>query len=258
MIFWWKYIRLFCFIFFISLCSIIKCNAQNSSIELWPETDIWYRLNPSWRLSSYIAVTKYYESKTRDLNITFQADYSWGHTENPFIGRLQDEKRAQTVKVWMVRSGFMEGQSLSDKGENYSEDMAFAEIHKRIPIKGESLLSMRFRTDYRWLGDSSPEFSYRLRYRVMYEKEYQAGKSSIVPYLSAEPFWDSRYEKINRIRLIGGATIARGHIFAFESNVTYQYDAESTIENIYALNIIMHVFFERRSKSKDQEIVDPG
>lgn len=219
--------------------------AQNSSLEFWPETDIWYRLNSSLRLSSFIAITKYYESKNRDLNITLQADYAWGHTKNPFFGRLQDERRAQAMKAWLIRGGFMEGQSLNDHGESYTEDMALAEIHKRIPIKNAGLLSLRFRSDLRWVGNSS-DISYRFRYRMMIEKEYKAGKRSIVPYVNAEPFWDSRYSTVNRIRLIGGATVGSGQLLALEGNFTYQYDSKSSVENVYAMNIILHLFFEKK------------
>jgi hypothetical protein len=227
------------------ILSSINTKAQNNSHEFWPETDIWWRINSSWRLSSFIAITKYYESKDRDLNITMQADYAWGHTKNPFFGRLQDENRAQEMKAWLIRGGFMEGQSLSDHGENYNEDMALAEIHKRIPIHSAGLLSLRLRTDLRWIGNSS-DFSYRFRYRMMVEKEYKLKHTSIVPYVSAEPFWDSRYSILNRVRFIGGATLAWGKLFAFESNFTYQYDSKSSVENVYALNIILHIFFERK------------
>ena len=65
----------------------------------------------------------------------------------------------------------------------------------------------RLRTDLRWLGDAH-EFSTRLRYRLMVEKEYGVGRTSIVPYVNVEPYYDSRYDIVNRVRLIGGATVA--------------------------------------------------
>jgi hypothetical protein len=80
----------------------------------------------------------------------------------------------------------------------------------------------------------------------MIEKEYKAGRSSIVPYVNAEAFWDSRYLTISRVRLIGGATIVWGSRFAWEGNLTYQYDAHYNTANLYALNFILHVFFEAK------------
>jgi hypothetical protein len=144
----------------------------------------------------------------------------------------------------------MEGWSLGENAGNYTEDMLFAEIHRRIPIKGGFLLSHRFRADFRWVGVES-NFSYRYRYRVMLEREFTAGKSSIVPYINAEPYWDSRYSAFSRVRLIGGATASWGPRFAFEGNLTYQYDSHYEAPNLYALNIILHVFFEtKHSKEK--------
>ena len=116
----WSYnIRLFCLGFFISLCSTHFSIAQNSSLEFWPETDIWYRLNPSWRLSAFVPITKYNESKNRDLNIYLHVDYAWGHTKHIIHRRLVDQEKEQIMKIWMVRGGFMEGRSLGENAGNY-------------------------------------------------------------------------------------------------------------------------------------------
>jgi hypothetical protein len=232
-------------IFFLFLSETHSVVAQNSSLEFWPETDIWYRLSPSCRLSAFFPITKYNESKQRDLNIYLQADYAWGKTKHLFKRRLMDENRMQEMKAWLVRGGFMEGWSLGENAGTYTEDMLFAEIHRRIPLKGGFLLSHRFRTDLRWLGDD-PNFSYRFRYRVMLEKDFTARRSSIVPYINAEPFWDSRYLEFSRIRLIGGATLAWGPRFAYEGNLTYQYDETYDSTHLFALNLILHMYFETK------------
>ncbi len=236
--------RLVCLVLFINLVATPSCVAQNSSLEFWPETDIWYRLNPSWRLSTFVPITKYNESYSRDLNIYIHVDYGWGHTEQPIFRRLVDQERGQIMKVWMVRGGVMKGWSIGENAEDYSEDMVFAELHKRVPVNGNILLSHRFRTDTRWLGDDN-NFSYRFRYRLMIEKEFKTGKSSIVPYVNVEPYWDSRYSKVVKTRVIGGTTFSSGSRFAIEGNLTYQYDETYTTENLYAVNIIMHFFFEK-------------
>ena len=243
MVFWRYYSRLSGLVIFIMLCTNITGIAQNSSFEFWPETDIWYRLNPSWRFSTFIPITKYHESQYRDLNIYLHADYAWGKTKHTAVRRLMDENKDQQMKTWMVRGLYMKGWSLGENAGAYKEDMVFAEIHRRIPLKGGILLSQRIRTDARWLGQDS-KFSYRIRYRLMLEKEYQTGKSSIVPYLNVEPYWDSRYSKVTKTRVIAGATTSWGPRFAYEGNVTYQYDESYDTKNLIALNLILHVFFE--------------
>jgi len=225
--------------------------AQNTSLEFWPETDIWYRLSPSWRLSAFVPITKYHESKNRDMNIYLQADYAWGRNRFIYYMRLYDDNRAQLLKAWMVRPGYMAGQSLSDQGESYAEQMLFAELHQRTPLKSGFLISHRLRSDFRWLGEDA-EFSYRIRYRFMIERELTSGKTSFVPYVNIEPFYDSRYDYFNRLRIVGGATVGWKSWFALEGNLTYQYDEEYATSNVYALNLILHLFFEkRRSKTQD-------
>lgn len=231
-------------LFVLNLGLITSSLAQNSSLELWPEVDIWYRLNPSWRFSTFTSITKYNESKNQDLNIYIHVDYAWGKTKHAIFRRLMDQEKEQIMKAWMIRGGFMKGWSLGENTADYTEDMVFAEVHKRIPLNGNVLLSHRFRTDTRWLGETN-NFSYRFRYRLMFEKEYKFGKSSIVPYLNIEPYWDSRFLKITKIRAISGITTSWSSKYALEGNITYQYDETYDTENLYALNIILHIFFEK-------------
>ncbi len=163
-------LRSLCLIVFISLFWIHCSMAQNPSFEFWPETDIWYTLSPAWRLSAFVPITKYNESGDCDLNVYLQADYRWGHTKYSVFKRMMDENKAGQIKAWMVRSGFMEGWSLGENAGEYTEDMLFMELHKRIPLKRSGMLiSSRIRNDFRWVGED-PVFSYRFRFRFMIER----------------------------------------------------------------------------------------
>ena len=234
------------FSLWIFLCfgTITICNGQNSSFELWPETDIWYRLNPSWRLSSFIPLTKYNENDSRDLNVYLHVDYAWGHGLIVINRRMVDQEKEQIMNVWMVRGGFMEGWNLRNNTSNYAEDMLFVELHRRTPIKGDVLLSHRFRVDARWLGEDNV-YSHRFRYRLMVEKEFKTSKNSYVPYMNIEPYWDSRYSRFSKTRAIAGLTAMLSPKYAIEGNLTYQYDDTYSTQNLYALNVIFHIFLEK-------------
>jgi len=220
--------------------------AEETSWEFWPETDLWLRLSPAWRLSSFIALSNNIETKYREGSLILQADYGFGKKTLLYKTRLLDEGRAQNrMNTFLIRSGYLNGQSLDDRGETYRENTMLLEVHARTPLKRSVLLSSRLRADLRWLGDAS-EFSYRVRYRLMLEKEILAGGISIVPYANVEPYYDSRYEVVNRVRVIGGATVSWSSRFALEGNITYQHDSRSSVTNLYALNVILHVYFEPR------------
>jgi hypothetical protein len=235
-------VRLVCAAVIVWLAVAGAAAADPPSKEVWPEIDTWLRLSPAWRLSLFVPVSQNLETYYREGNLILQADYAWGQTTRST--RLLDENRTQTMKAWLVRGGYLGGKSLADDGAEYAEHTAFAELHLRLPLKGGILLSHRFRSDLRWLGDTDAEFSTRLRYRLLAEKEFTAGRGSIVPYVSVEPYFDSRYGTVNRVRAITGASVSWSRWTAIETNVTYQYDSRSSTKELFALNVILHVFFD--------------
>jgi hypothetical protein len=219
--------------------------AGESSKEFWPEIDTWLRLTPAWRLSMFVPISKNIETHYREGNLILQGDYAFWKMRPRNKTRLFDENRAQQMKRLLIRGGYLGGKSLGDNGEAYTEYAMLAELHVRTPIKGGFLISHRLRTDLRWLGEDHA-FSQRLRYRLQAEKEYTAGRWSIVPYGNGEMYYDSRYNTANRIRTMAGATVAWTTRIAIEGNWTYQHDTRSSVETTNAFNLILHVFFETR------------
>jgi hypothetical protein len=124
-----------------------------------------------------------------------------------------------------------------------------AEFHVSTPRTDGVRVSSRLRADLRWLWQNR-EFSTRWRCRVIVKKEYTAGRTSIVPYVNAEPHYDSRYDTVNRVRLIPGATVAWSPHAAIEGNVTYQHDSHPSTTHVLAFNLILHVFFDRSHPSQ--------
>jgi hypothetical protein len=220
--------------------------ADEPSQEFWPEIDLWLRLSLAWRASMFIPISKNIETDYREGNLILQASYAWGKVKKRlyfYRRRLLDENRAQEMKAMLLRGGYLGGRSLDDKGQTYKENTLFIELHGRIPLSYSVMVSHRLRSDLRWLGDD-PEFSTRWRYRLMVEKEFIVAGGSLVPYVNIEPYYDSRYEIVNRVRLIEGASAGWSSRFALEGNITYQHDSRSSVTNLYALNVILHVFFE--------------
>ena len=216
--------------------------ADDPAKEFWPEVDTWWRVSPAWRLSLFVPISENLDTQYREGNLIPQVDVAFGtaHRER----RLLDEDRARAMTMFLFRGGYLGGKSLDDQGEAYTEHTPFAELHWRLPIKGGFLLSQRLRTEFRWLGQDNPEFSSRLRYRLMLEKEYTVGRVSLVPYVNVEPYYDSRYDTVNRIRLIPGASVSWTRYAAIEGNLTYQHDTRSSTTHTVALNVILHVFLD--------------
>lgn len=236
------------------LSGVSHIKAQTSSAEFWPESDNWLKLTKQWRLSMLFSLSKNIETKYREGNYIAQFDYAFGKTHALHSIRLYDDNRAQTLKPFMIRPGYLGGTSIGDEGQNYKERTGFVEFHLRNPLKSNVLVSHRVRTDLRFLGDANPDFSWRIRYRLQIEKEFNIKIISLVPYVNVEPYYDSRYEMVNRVRAIGGATASRQKWYALEANFTYQYDSKSSINNIYAFNLIFHLYFETKKAKQSAEL----
>lgn len=226
------------------------CTAQESAKEFWPELDVWYRVSPHWRFSAYIPFSQNLETDYREGSFQIQADYTWGKPSRIVFMRLLDAQSAEQLKNRMFRFGFSGGKSLGDDGETYSERNVILEQHFRIPTKGNFLITQRLRADLRWLG-SDYDFSTRLRYRIMLEKEFKVKKVSFIPYSSAEAYYDSRYNTVNRFRLIAGSSFSWSKYYAFEANYTYQHDTRSSVTNLNAFNLILHIYFQSKSTLKE-------
>jgi hypothetical protein len=217
--------------------------AGETGEEFWPEIDVWIQLDPQLRLSPCVSLSSDLETKYREGVALLQLDYSWKGNGAPLASRrLFDEVRAAEMNRFMVRAGYLAGKSLDDSGESYSERQTFLELHLRNPLRHGILISHRVRTDLRFIGDDR-DFSWRLRYRLQAEKEYQALGTSVVPYASLEGSFDERYSAVNRIRAIGGTTVALSRCFVAEANITYQYDSHLPVSNLFALNAILNVYF---------------
>jgi hypothetical protein len=237
------WIRTGCIVLLLWLGAGGAAGAQSPSKEVWPEIDTWLRLSPAWRLSVFVPLAENLDTHYREGNLILQADYGWAGSNR--TRRLIDGDRAQNMQIWLLRGGYLGGKSLDDHGAEYTEYTTFAELHLRLPLPRGVLLSHRLRSDLRWMGEGGSEFSTRWRYRLMAEKEFTAGTGSIVPYVSVEPYFDSRYDTVNRFRLAAGASVGWSRRAAIESNVTYQYDSHASTKELLALNVILHVFFDR-------------
>ena len=217
--------------------------AGETGEEFWPEVDVWIRLDDHFRLSPCLSLSSDFETRYREGIALLQLDYSWRRGGEPFMSRrLFDEARAAETNRFMVRGGYLAGKSLDDDGESYSEQQTFLEFHLRNPLRHGILISHRVRTDLRFIGEDD-DFSWRLRYRLQAEKEFQAIGTSVVPYASIEGGWDERYSAINRIRAIGGTTVALSRRFVAEANLTCQHDSRLPVTKLVALNAILNVYF---------------
>lgn len=224
--------------------SLTSIQAEDTTKEVWPEIDLWWKTSDAWRFSTFLALSRNVETNYREGDILVQGEYSWGKTKDPILMRLVDVAQAEIVKPMMARIGYVNGRSQKDEnGERETENGAYGEFYFRLPFKKKIFFTQRLRSDFRMLGEDQ-EYSYRLRYRWMLEKEYLLKDVSYVPYVNIEPEYDSRYDEISILRSSIGSSVKWSTWYAVEGNFTYQYGPRTDTKNLYALTAILHLFYD--------------
>jgi hypothetical protein len=156
------------------------------SVQSWPEVDTYLKLNSDVRASFYAALTR--ENATgSSAEIGPNIDF--------FLRPLLKLKRITVFQLdqskdrpLMLRLGYRYMPSTDGTVEN----RGIAEATGRYPLIKGVLLSDRNRAEFR---DISGQFSWRYRNRLSSERTFAIRRYHFTPYLRAEVFYDSNFEK---------------------------------------------------------------
>jgi hypothetical protein len=168
--------------------------AQDSvqvAYQFWPELDVFARLSPAPRLYFLVALVQEVEDgqfgDITDLQIGGFIEVGL----MPFSRMRSARARHDTnnrMKYFRLRTGI---EYLSPPGDPKMEWRYVTELRPRLPLPADILVELRDRLEFRWIDG---DFSWRNRLRLWIERETHLGRVTLVPYGSAEPFWDSRYD----------------------------------------------------------------
>jgi hypothetical protein len=224
------------------LCASPPAARGDDDKQLWPELDVYYRLNPSARLFFLIApvseVTNGQRSDITDTQLGANVDIGLfpilrAH-ERP---ALYDNHRMTFLRF---RTGV---RYLTVDGDDAKDEWRIvAELTPRAHLPQGLLLAFRNRFDLRWVDDV---YSWRYRPRLWLEREFKVGKEmALVPYVSAELFRDSRSNTWNRTRYQVGTAVSVTPWFAPEIYWAHQLDDASDGDTVTdALGIVAAFFF---------------
>ena len=162
--------------------SAIAQQPQPSEHELWPEIDTYFPIKDRFRL----LVTAREERAGEE-----------GEGIKTYIGGQLD---FFLTKNWLLRNGYEYGFRIGS-GDCFKEHRFILEQTYSRDLPRKFAVHERNREELRVLND---DFSMRFRNRLKLEREFSLGKRSLIPYGSAEIFYDTRYDVFNRNRLSAG------------------------------------------------------
>lgn len=175
-----------CLLVLLFLCAAVHGQETSETRkEIWPEVNFFFPLTERFRLVVVAGSEK--AAETRD---GFE-----GH-----VGAYVDCFFRERITL---RAGYRYNFALGDN-EPSSEHRILLDQTFHKPLPHAFVFSDRNRQELRWRNG---DFSMRFRNRVTIEKTLIARKRSVVPYSSAEIFYDSRFSTFNRVRLAFGTQI---------------------------------------------------
>ena len=197
-----------------------SARAQNPVTELWPELDV------AWQPARHQRTFLELSDKTEREGPTHQAS----------IGLYQDYT---SLPRFYVRVGYRETFSVRDA--SYRESRIVTE--GTITAYSAPLVRVlnRTRAEFRFINRV---YSYRVRDRVQVQRLSRAAKGlRPSPYLSLEPFYDSRYTTIARMEYRLGTEIRIAKPATLDLYYGRQNNTRGTPTNINALGITAKLGF---------------
>jgi hypothetical protein len=120
-----------------------------------------------------------------------------------------------------------------------------ASVTFNLPIMARVLLSDRNRADLDW---QSGAFTWRYRNKLMAERTVSISSYRFIPYVAAEPFYESKYSKWSTTDLYAGCQFPVGKIVQFD--VYYEHEnntgkSPNRQNNFIGLTLNLYFFRDR-------------
>lgn len=211
--------------------------AAADSGQFWPELDAYVSLDDRTRLF-LLASGSVFGGEFQDMQVGAHLDFT---LVPAFRSQLRVADWQRHRYLWM-RMGYRYGRSLGDteRDDRFREHRALFELTGRTaPLAGGIEWVGRFRWDARDVNDQDSD---RYRLRIQGEKSFTWEGRAVVPFLNAEAFYDTRFDRWNRWRYQAGAEFEIDKDWRVEAAFNYQTDSRSQPARVKAIGITLKYF----------------
>jgi hypothetical protein len=212
--------------------------AQTTTSEFWPELDAYVRLSSAVRL--FFMAAPIISQDTRSLS-----EQQLGANVEVGVAPLAPARRARAqdadkLSYLRLRLGYYRIGTHDSSGSSLAERRLVAEVTPRVFLPLDVLLALRGRMDFRWLEDG---YSWRPRVRLWIEREGPVGPVTLIPYISAETFYDSRYDSWSRTYYQSGIAVPISKRVVPEIYYGRQIDQEPSDKTVNALGMVVTLYY---------------
>lgn len=206
--------------------------------DFWPEVDVYVKLSPDYRLFFLVAPVREAGAHEFD-NVQVGANIDIGLLPYLREAKLRKNYDKDRLRFLRLRFGLRFLTSLED--DDHQEWRVIGELTPRVSLPWEMSAAFRNRLDLRWINDV---YSWRYRPRIWLEREFHvASRFSLVPHVSAEIYYDSRYDTWERTQYQLGTVATITTRLAVEVYYARQRDTEPSLTYTNALGTMAILYF---------------
>lgn len=213
--------------------------ADDTRSEFWPEFYGWVRVSEGARLLFLASGASARDDSYAEGSFGVHLDVRLQHRALPMLSRAIEKMGYERSSRYSARIGYRYGVSL-DGGGDYEEQRVQGDVTGRWGLPGKLVFADRNRAEFRWLHG---EYSFRYRNRIRFERDAKLAGLELVPYGSAEIYYDTRYDEFNRARFIVGVEIPMTSNTMVEPYLSRQNDRKSSPRHVNALGLTLSVSF---------------
>lgn len=235
--------------FVLALCccaEVPRIAAQDtlsSTEEIWPEVDLYLKVNDRHRLYFMVSGSRKRNSYFSEGSVGIHYDYFISRKKT-FIKEAMDSTRS--YNFW-VRGGYMYATSPPNEDDVFREHTIVTEANQRFYLPDHWLLTNKNRLDWR---DRNGEFFFRYRPRLHIERDFKTGYATFTSYLYAEYFVNFGKSNLNRFRLCVGNEFWLFRFLSFEIYYLYQFPNKPDIDKVNAVGVAAKLYFHARVGKK--------
>jgi hypothetical protein len=222
------------------LFTCLPAHAQTSSTEFLPEIDAHLKLNSDFRV--------YLQAKD-DREGGDPTQFSVGPSIQLYLKPLLKLETVKTFdlddsksRAFVLEAGYRYITAPNAPSENRMETIATF----NFPLKAGLRVSDRNRADLDW---KNGKFTWRYRNKLTLERTFSIHSYHLIPYVAAEPFYESQYSKWSTTSLYAGCLFPIRK--RFELNPYYEHDnntGKSPNNQVNSFGLALYLYFSIENK----------
>ena len=234
---------------FVSIIIIVLCSrqliAQDSSgtkQEVWPEVNLFYKLNDNFRIYALYSATKLKNSSFTDGGFGIYLDY---FTLARGREKLGFDIRDSTAGYYLwLRAGYLYSSTPPESEDPFKENTFVTEANVRFHLPYEILLTNKNRFDWRSINGS---FEPRYRPRLTVEKDMHTEYLYFTPSIYAEYYVYFHGGGLNRFRISPSIQIKVTSHLEFETYYVHQFDNGKNVNALNAMGLALKFYLKHKA-----------